>query len=360
MGWTVLYIAFGVVALWLLGEVLLQYKARLRWRLLAFAGFLGVVAGVVIPSVAVIAAGAVAFAVGQTYVTLSFRRGFSRGWALRRDRAGDAGTADGTDAAGEFGASDTNEKSVKGGRSGRGVKSGRRAGKPAAEDAGPAEPRAGRRRRTAPAEAPPLDETAAMPAVPPLAEPANDPGPSGAGHLPPAGPAAGDAAYGGYGDGGYGTASAAPAPDHGPASYDDPYGAQAPAAPGMPGAPGQFDYGQGQYAAYSDPYIGSRQQAYEPYDAYGQYQQPAPQPYGMGGHPADAYAPAPQYDMDTPPGGVWVPQQRDSDLPPVPQGYAQQAYPGYPQQLPGQGQGQGQAQGYGEQYTEHHNEQHRY
>ena len=39
MGWAVLYIAFGIVALWLLGEVLLQYKARLRWRLLAFAGF---------------------------------------------------------------------------------------------------------------------------------------------------------------------------------------------------------------------------------------------------------------------------------------------------------------------------------
>lgn len=46
MGWTVLYIAFGVVALWLLGEVLLQYKARLRWRVLAFCGFLGVVLGV--------------------------------------------------------------------------------------------------------------------------------------------------------------------------------------------------------------------------------------------------------------------------------------------------------------------------
>ncbi|CAM5566788.1 hypothetical protein SVIOM74S_02521 [Streptomyces violarus] len=29
MGWAVLYIAFGIVALWLLGEVLLQYKARL-------------------------------------------------------------------------------------------------------------------------------------------------------------------------------------------------------------------------------------------------------------------------------------------------------------------------------------------
>ncbi|MEH6378999.1 hypothetical protein V7793_32355 [Streptomyces sp. KLMMK] len=358
MGWTVLYIAFGVVALWLLGEVLLQYKARLRWRLLAFAGFLGVVAGVVIPSVAVIAAGAVAFAVGQTYVTLSFRRGFSRGWALRRDKA------DNADHAGEFDKSGTEEKSGTGGRSGRGVKSGRRAGKPAVEDDAVKEPRAGRRRRTERAEAPPLDETAAMPAVPPLAEPAGDPGPSSADHQPHAVPApgtTGDAAYGGYGDSGYGTASA-PAPDHGPAPYADPYGTQAPAAPGAPAEPGQFDYGQGQYAAYSDPYIGSRQQAYEPYDSYGQYQQPAPQPYGMGGHPAEAYAPAPQYDTDTPPGGVWVPQQRDGDYPPVPQGYAQQPYPGYPQQLPaqGQGQGQGQAPGYGEQYTEHHNEQPRY
>lgn len=90
MGWTVLYIAFGVVALWLLGEVLLQYKARLRWRLLAFGGFLGVVIGVLIPSVIVIGVGAAAFAVGQTYVTLSFRRGFAEGWAVSRP------TADGT------------------------------------------------------------------------------------------------------------------------------------------------------------------------------------------------------------------------------------------------------------------------
>lgn len=82
MGWTVLYIAFGVVALWLLGEVLLQYKARLRWRLLAFAGFVGVVAGVLMSNVLVIGVGAAAFAVGQTYVTLSFRRGFEAGWAV--------------------------------------------------------------------------------------------------------------------------------------------------------------------------------------------------------------------------------------------------------------------------------------
>ncbi|MFG2884978.1 hypothetical protein ACGFYV_22255 [Streptomyces sp. NPDC048297] len=84
MGWAVLYIAFGIVALWLLGEVLLQYKARLRWRLLAFGGFLGVVVGVLIPSVIVIGVGAIAFAIGQTYVTLSFRRGFAAGWAVKR------------------------------------------------------------------------------------------------------------------------------------------------------------------------------------------------------------------------------------------------------------------------------------
>jgi hypothetical protein len=82
MGYTVLYIAFGVVALWLLGEVLLQYKARLRWRVLAFVGFLGVVLGVVLPNAVVIILGAAAFGMGQTFVTLSYRRGFSAGWAL--------------------------------------------------------------------------------------------------------------------------------------------------------------------------------------------------------------------------------------------------------------------------------------
>ena len=63
MGWTVLYIACGIVALWLLAEVLIQYKARLRWRALAFVGFLTVVVGVVLPSIVVIVLGAIAFAV---------------------------------------------------------------------------------------------------------------------------------------------------------------------------------------------------------------------------------------------------------------------------------------------------------
>lgn len=82
MGYSVLYIAFGIVALWLLGEVLLQYKARLRWRLLAFGGFIGVVGGVALREVVVILLGAAAFGTGQTFVTLSYKRGFSTGWAL--------------------------------------------------------------------------------------------------------------------------------------------------------------------------------------------------------------------------------------------------------------------------------------
>ncbi|WP_116211264.1 hypothetical protein [Streptomyces olivoreticuli] len=277
MGWTVLYIAFGVVALWLLGEVLLQYKARLRWRLLAFVGFLGVVVGVVLSSVPVIAVGAIAFAVGQTYVTLSFRRGFSAGWAIRRDKGGaDAG------------------------------------GKSAGEEKG----RSGRRRRTersAGRKADPLPEPAPETAMfPQITEhDAPDLLPNAA-HQP--------APYGdGYDDTAYLPPVAAP--------YDA-YGNQA-----APPQDGQFDYGQGQYAAYSDPYIGSRPQPQEQYDAYGQPQYgPYPQQqYGVGAYSADAYAPQPpqpQYDMDTPPGGVWVPQQRDTDAPP-------------PQQYPSQGQGPG-------------------
>ena len=82
MGYPVLYVAFGVVALWLLAEVLLQHKARLRWRLLAFVGFLGVAVGVAVSLIAVIVVGVIAFGAGQTIVTLSHRRGFSAGWTL--------------------------------------------------------------------------------------------------------------------------------------------------------------------------------------------------------------------------------------------------------------------------------------
>ncbi|MCA1221193.1 hypothetical protein [Streptomyces sp. 8L] len=114
MGWTVLYIAFGFVALWLLGEVLLQYKARLRWRALAFVGFVTVVIGVVMGQIVLIVLGAIAFGVGQTYVTLSFRKGYEAGWAVggrptasRRRRGAARGAQGSEDAAAVEGAPGT-------------------------------------------------------------------------------------------------------------------------------------------------------------------------------------------------------------------------------------------------------------
>ncbi|MGY0062543.1 hypothetical protein ACWY4P_39430 [Streptomyces sp. LZ34] len=283
MGWTVLYIAFGVVALWLLGEVLLQYKARLRWRLLAFTGFLGVVAGVVIPSVPVIGAGAIAFAVGQTYVTLSFRRGFVAGWALH-------GLP--------------------------GLSRGERESAPPAVDAEPT------------LEVSDLEAVPMAAPEPPAYQPQPLPDDTGeygvyGDFATQAAQGAGAGGYGGYESyGGYGT------PD-GQAVYAD-------AAQGHSNGQdiyadaGQYGYGAGAYAGYTDPYGGSQQQGYEQqgdqqyadqhqqyagqYAAYGQDQ------YGSGGL-GDHYAAEPSYggqqqyapDAGMQPGGGWVPQQRDGD-----------------------------------------------
>ncbi|WP_318204008.1 hypothetical protein [Streptomyces sp. SCL15-4] len=283
MGWTVLYIAFGGVALWLLGEVLLQYKARLRWRLLAFAGFLGVVIGVLLPSVIVIALGAIAFAVGQTFVTLSFRRGFASGWAVRRPgpQAGGA--------------------------------SKRRRGRADRKDPAPASPGVPDTSGIAPepydsAQAPGgfdddydrddvFTPAATRPAEPTAAESTAVHAPQSAGNT------------GGYG------------------AYDDPaYPAPDPQAPVYYPGYGQQDYGydpaagQQGYANYSDPYIGSR--------PYASYDQGYTEQYGQQpGYAQDPYAPAGH--AETPPGGVWVPQQRSDDshggeLPP------EQPYPRQP------------------------------
>jgi len=245
MWWTVLYIAFGVVALWLLGEVLLQYKARLRWRLLAFGGFLGVVLGVLLPSVLVIVAGAIAFAVGQTYVTLSFRRGFSTGWALggnpgasrrRRSRPADA------KAGPTLEVSDLSYESP----------DDRRDDDAEAADAG----------TTAVYEPEPMPEETGQYAV-------------------------------------YGHA-------YDQQQYQDTYAAGYEQQHG-------YDYGgQQAYAAYSDPYIGQR------------YGDAGAHPYPDGGYPQQPYTDpyAPSYTYDTPPGGIWVPQQRDTEQPP--QQYEQQ------------------------------------
>ncbi|MGX2997754.1 hypothetical protein JNUCC64_26395 [Streptomyces sp. JNUCC 64] len=273
MGWTVLYIAFGVVALWLLGEVLLQYKARLRWRLLAFCGFLGVVVGVVIPSVLVIGVGAIAFAIGQTYVTMSFRQGFSTGWAI-------------------------------GGRPGASKR--RRTGgeerhEPVLQVSGVEE--------TAVIGAVPFDgpdvphpSDADFAAAPTMVGPLFDTDDTGRGQgadpfdafghgAPGSGPAVHAAGpmpddtgrYGVYGD---------PEPPREPSVFGQD------AHPGYAAHPAQdhgYDQGQGQYAAYADPYP-----AAPGYDGQDPYAQPG---YGQ-----DPYAPGGY--QETPPGGVWVPQQR--------------------------------------------------
>ena len=263
MGWTVLYAAFGIVALWLLGEVLLQYKARLRWRLLAFGGFLGVVVGVLLPSVVVIALGAIAFAVGQTYVTLSFRRGFSTGWAL----GGSPGVS-------------------------RRRKSGARP-----DEAALREP-------TLEVSDLSYEHGAAEPASGYEPEPVYEPQP-----LPDD-----TGQYGVYSDQAY--AAAQQQQDQSQSygqyggMYDTYYSGYAQQPTGQESYAGQYDYGSGQqqYAPYSDPYVGGQQyNTYDSYDSYGGQQQYA-----------DPYA-QPQHS-ETPPGGVWVPQQRDGEqqAPPMP------------------------------------------
>ncbi|MFD4138088.1 hypothetical protein [Streptomyces sp. NPDC058572] len=284
MGWTVLYIAFGIVALWLLGEVLLQYKARLRYRLLAFAGFLGVVLGVLMPSVLVIALGAIAFAIGQTYVTLSFRRGFSTGWAL-------------------------------GG--GPGVSRRRKM----------AAPRDGAAMRE-----PTLEVSDLTYEPDDEAMERTDPGERGEPEVYQTRPMPEDTGeYGIYTADAY-TAERERSESGNYAQYSEGYAAydaygqqqQQPA----PAPEGQYDYGQQQYAAYADPYAAGGQQqynAYGTYDGYGGQQQYA--------QPADPYAQQQYYE--TPPGGVWVPQQREGEqyVPPMPQDQpAQYDYDAYNEQ----------------------------
>ncbi|MER6363178.1 hypothetical protein [Kitasatospora sp. NPDC001527] len=83
IGYLLLYAALAVVALWLVAELLFQNRAPLHWRGLALAGFLAVAGGMVVGSVPVIGGGAAMFALGQTFVTLSVKRGYAAGWSLR-------------------------------------------------------------------------------------------------------------------------------------------------------------------------------------------------------------------------------------------------------------------------------------
>ncbi|MGW7516755.1 hypothetical protein ACWGJ2_14300 [Streptomyces sp. NPDC054796] len=329
MGWTVLYIAFGIVALWLLGEVLLQYKARLRWRLLAFGGFLCVVVGALIPSVIVIGLGIAAFATGQTFVTLSYRRGFSTGWAL-------GGT-----------------------------------------------PGSSRRRREGPpAEAEPTLQVSGLEAYDPVPE------------AQTGSDATEDYASQGYGTNAYGADTYSPdayATDtYGTDTYATDtygYGNDAPGSVFQPAEPpvyqpaplpddtgeyGTYDtyaasfesgsrqgiyqdqaYGydaQQQYASYTDPYTGYPSHdsygggvSFDPQGYIGEQQPYAPDPGGYDAQYGD-YAQQPQqpYYSETPPGGVWVPQQRDPEapLPPEQQPYDPYQPQPYPNDYDGYGNGQ--------------------
>lgn len=307
MGWTVLYIAFGIVALWLLGEVLLQYKARLRWRLLAFVGFLGVVLGVLIPNVIVIALGAIGFATGQTYVTLSFRRGFEAGWAVR-PRPGE----------GEDG-----EKPAKVGKK-------RRRGEPERQDPS--------------LEVTDLETTAAgtyRQAEDVLDHDDHDDDvfvrprstPSGAGTTTVYSPEPlpdDTSSYGVYGDNAYAGAPGQPYATADQSTQDEAfayYGYD------QQGQGYGYDQAQQQYAAYSDPYIGT--QTYDTGASYDQsYNQ---QEYGQQGYAQDQYGNG-GYGGETPPGGVWVPQQRNTDDAFDPFGNGAPPEQSYPQQGNGNGQ----------------------
>ncbi|GAA4048122.1 hypothetical protein [Streptomyces shaanxiensis] len=323
MGWTVLYIAFGVVALWLLGEVLLQYKARLRWRLLAFVGFLGVVVGVLIPSVIVIGLGAAAFAVGQTYVTLSFRRGFSAGWAVSAPALGPLGSVKRRRGEPEHQDPTLEVSDLEASEGGFGSGDGPYGpdnGKYGHDNVGYGHDDYDRDDVFTPSR---LAQPTAAEATS-VYEPQPLPEDTGS--------------YGIYSDTAYAAANqnyaAAGQPQDQYATADQGYGYD-----GYSGYDQQqYGYdatGQQQYAAYSDPYVGTQTYDGASYDAYGQQQ------YGQQGYGQDQYATG-TYGETTPPGGVWVPQQRTDEyggeLPPE-------------QQYPYQGNGQqGQGQGYDEQY----------
>ncbi|MCT9008560.1 SCO2102 family sporulation regulator [Streptomyces sp. NPDC054766] len=342
MGLTVLYLAFGIVALWLLGEVLLQYKARLRFRLLAFVGFLGVVLGVLMHSVVVIGLGAAAFTVGQTYVTLSFRQGFAQGWAINghsapakpsKRRRGEPDDPESDDPSPEGGLDEVEEAAYR-----------RDDQYAAAEDDVFTPAPSDRFMPPEPAE-PTAAESTSVYEPQPLPEDTGSYGVyNGAAYA-----AATDQSYAGESQSqdqqAYATAQDQQAYAAGA------QGQQAYAYDGYTGYDQQQQYGydnsQQQYAAYSDPYTGQQTYPGASYDntAYNSGDQQYPQQqqnYGQDQYATgqDQYATG-TYGGETPAGGVWVPQQRTDEyggeLPPE------------QQQYPYQGTGNGNA-GYDEQY----------
>ncbi|WP_221355488.1 hypothetical protein [Streptomyces beigongshangae] len=310
MGWTVLYIAFGVVALWLLGEVLLQYKARLRWRLLAFGGFLGVVVGVLIPSVVVIGLGAAAFAVGQTYVTLSFRSGFAAGWAvtgrpsLSRRRRGEPDRREPTLEVTDLQATESGTYPQP--DFGRNESFGRGESFDRDDVFGQEESVFGHRPGAA-------TGAAAVYEPQPLPDETGQYG------------VYSDAAYAAATDPAYAASAQAQGQGQAQDQFAQNYGYEGPA--GYDQQQYGYDTGQQQqYDAYADPYTGTQSYDAAPYGrSYGSPQQQYGQ-QGQQGFPPDGYGTGAQ-GGETASGGVWVPQQRTTgdpyggELPP------EQSYP---------------------------------
>lgn len=220
--------------------------------------------GVLIPSVVVIALGAVAFAIGQTYVTLSFRRGFASGWAVSRPGADVSKRRRGRDDRQDPALEVTGLEAADAGY-GRNADFGQDAGAYGGDDEydrddvfTPARPVATAAENTSVYEPQPLpDETGSYGIYDP-------------------GYAAADASYAtaGQTQDQYATAAADPSYSYdGYTGYDQQ----------------QYGYdtsGQQQYAAYSDPYIGTQTYDGAAYDtSYGGQQQ-----YGQQGYSQDQYA----------------------------------------------------------------------
>ncbi|MFF4538595.1 hypothetical protein [Streptomyces aureus] len=338
MGLTVLYLAFGIVALWLLGEVLLQYKARLRFRLLAFVGFLGVVLGVLMHSVVVIGLGAAAFTVGQTYVTLSFRQGFAQGWAINGPGVEGKPGKPSKRRRGESEDAEEPEEETPGLEEVEAAAYRREDPYAADEDDVFTPAQSDRFAPPEPAE-PTAAETTSVYEPQPLPEDTGSYGVYDSG------------AYAAATDQSYAGASASQDQAYSTGQNQQAYATgqnqQAYAYDGS-GYTGydqqQYGYGTGQqqYAGYTDPYTGQQTYTGGTYDqsAYnGGDQGYAQQQQGYG---QDQYATG-TYGGETPAGGVWVPQQRTDEyggeLPPE-----QQQYP-----YQGNANGNGNA-GYDEQY----------
>ena len=264
----------------------------------------------------VIGLGAVGFAVGQTYVTLSFRRGFEAGWAVRRAPAR-ARTAPGPP-----------RPARSGGAANPTVRTRLRRSSDLESTAAGTYPQGGD-----PLDVDRDDDVFVRPQSTPST-------PSAAAVYSPEPLPDDTGTYGVYRD----DNTYAGAPDQPYATADQSAQDEAFAYYGYDQQQYGYDPNQQQYAAYSDPYIGT-----QTYDATASYDQSyGQQRYGQQGYGQDQYGNG-GYGCETPPGGVWVPQQRNTDDSFDPFGSGLPADQQDPQQGNGNGQNGNGQNGYDEQ-----------